>query len=303
MDWETWLTNAAKQPSDHEDAKAQKTEGQIREALRASTALKGKPWHVYVKGSYANNTNVRLDYDVDIAVEWHGYFYYDLVLGAEDKTPGQVGITPSSDEYTRADFKRDVEAALVARFGRTAVKPGDIALRIRENQTTLPADVVPCWEYHRYDGPGWGGSQVVHVGSRVYPKSGGHKNNFPQQQLDNGVRKNNATGRRYKRMVRCFKKLQTHLLDKGLIEEELPSYLSECLVYNVPNEKLRRVSYKADMRSVLAFLFNGLLPAGDSDDWLEGNELKYLFRGQVMVSKPRIRAVLDACWTELGFDA
>jgi hypothetical protein len=301
LDWEKWLQQAARPPSESEEAKAELTERQIRSALDASAALKGKPWRVYIKGSYANNTNVRLDYDVDIAVEWYGFFYYDLVLDAKDKTASDVGIVPNTDTYTRADFKRDVEAALVARFGRSAVQPGDIALRIREQQTRLPADVVPCWEYRRYDGFDHFGRPIEKIGSRVYPKSGGWKNNFPQYQLDNGIIKNNATGRRYKRMVRGFKKLQTHLLERSLIDEELPSYLSECLVYNVPNPQFRRLSYLADMQSVLAYLYNGLLSSGDSDDWLEVHELHYLFRGQVMKSKADVRAVLDAAWTELGF--
>lgn len=72
MDWESWLRKAAARPSDHEDSKREKTEKEVKAALAASDALAGRPYRVYVKGSYANNTNVRLNYDVDVAVEYHG---------------------------------------------------------------------------------------------------------------------------------------------------------------------------------------------------------------------------------------
>jgi hypothetical protein len=41
----------------------------IRQAIDEHGAFKGCGLHVYAKGSNANNTNVRTDSDVDIAVE------------------------------------------------------------------------------------------------------------------------------------------------------------------------------------------------------------------------------------------
>jgi hypothetical protein len=235
MNWEDWLRTAAKRPSDYEDSKRDRTETEIANALKASAALKGRPYRVYAKGSYANNTNVRLNYDVDIAVEYHGKFFYDFMLDAKDCAPSDAGITASTDTYSNDQFRADVQAALVAAFGVTNVDAGKIALRVRNKKTTLPADVVPCWEYRRYDRL-INGVPYYSQGSRVFPSSGGSKDNFPAQQQENGTAKNLRVGRRYKRMVRCFKKLQTYLVAQDLIEEELPSYLSECLVYNVTDD-------------------------------------------------------------------
>lgn len=301
MDWEDWLRAAAKRPSDHEDNKRDTTESQIRAALKACDALKDKPWHVYVKGSYANNTNVRLNYDVDVAVEYDGKFYYDFILDAEDSTADDANITPASDPYTNAEFKADIRAALVAAFGASNVTTGNIAFRVRGGKTTLPADVVPCWDYRRYDHL-VNGKPAYNEGSRVFPTVGAPKDNFPRIQNENGTAKNLRTSKRYKRMVRCFKKLQTYLVAQGLIDEELPSYLSECLVYNVTDDAFGHSTYKADMRAVLAQIFNATLPSGGSWDWLEVHELRYLFRGNAMRTAAQVHEVADAAWNAMGFD-
>jgi hypothetical protein len=300
VDWEDWLRNAAKRPSDNEDSKRESTESQIREALASYAPLDGKKYRVYTKGSYANNTNVRLDYDVDIAVEYYGYFYSDLTFELEGHDKSEVNVVDSDDPYSRAEFKSDVLEALRDAFGKTAVSVGNIAYRVREKKTTLPADVVPCWEYRRYDSIDSFGNPISHVGSRVYPNDGGYINNFPKIQLDRGIAKNIRTGRRYKRMVRALKKLQTKLVADGLLDEELPSYFTECLVFNVPDERFNHSTYLADMREVLASIFNETLASGNYADWKEVHGLKYLFHGDF--KRTKAHHVADVAWDAIGFE-
>ncbi|WP_217921928.1 nucleotidyltransferase domain-containing protein [Miltoncostaea oceani] len=300
MDWEDWLRTAAKRPSDHEDDKRDRTEREISDALAASDALSGRPYRVYAKGSYANNTNVRLNYDVDIAVEYYGYFYSDLVLDLAGHDKSEVGVVTSDDPYSRAEFKADVRAALESAFGASAVEPGRIALRIRERKTTLPADVVPSWEYRRYDGFRQNGDPIVHIGSRVYPSSGGFINNFPAQQLANGRLKTDATARRYKRMVRCLKKLQTKLVSDGVLDSELPSYLIECLVYNVPAGTFGDDSYLEDFRGVVGYIWSETRDDGGWNDWHEVHELRYLFRGAKDWSRQDAHRLADKAWDAVG---
>ena len=301
MDWEAWLKTAAKPPSDNEDDKRQRTEDQIRAALANYNGLAGRPYIVYAKGSYANNTNVRLNYDVDIAVEYRGYFYSDLMFALADKEKAEIGLHPSDDPYTRDEFKRDIRAALVAAYGASAIKDGKIAYRVRAKSTTLPADVVPSWEYRRYDKI-VNGVASYKEGARVYPSTGGYKNNFPKLQLLNGTTKNSCTGYRYKRMVRALKKLQTRLVDEGKLMEALPSYLTECLVYNVPDDSFNHTTYKADMRAVLATIFNATLASGDSDDWHEVHELVYLLRGHQSWTTAEVQTMAGAAWDMMGFE-
>lgn len=296
-DWEDWLRTAAKRPSDHEDDKWQRTLAQVKASFDAHEPLKGRPWRVYAKGSHANNTNVRLNFDVDIAVEYHGFFYYDLSFGLKGKDKSVVSIVDSDDPYSRAQFKKDVHDALIESFGKESIEVGDIAYRIRNGKTTLPADVVPCWEYRRYDS-----EQTVHRGARIYTASGKVVNNFPHHQLENGTSKNLATSRRYKRMARALKKLQTKMLNAGEVTSELPSYLIECLVYNVPNDKFGADSYTSDMRWVLATIFNSTLSVGDWNDWEEVNGLKYLFRGHTKWTREQVHDFASAAWEHMGYE-
>ena len=87
-DWEATLRAWVKSPSDAEDAKRDKTQTEIKQALASSAHLKGVGYKLYAKGSYANNTNVRLDYDVDIAVdiavECTDFYYHDETGAAAD---------------------------------------------------------------------------------------------------------------------------------------------------------------------------------------------------------------------------
>lgn len=299
MNWEAWLRRAAQPPSGTEDGKRDRTEQQIKDALDAYAPLAGK-YTVYAKGSYANRTNVRLNFDVDIAVEYTGYFYSDLSCSLEGHDQSEVGVVTSNDPYTRDDFKRDIKTALVRTYGASAVQPGRIALRIRENKTTLPADVVPSWEYRRYDGFNLQGQPIVHVGSRVYPSDGGFINNFPKIQVIEGTIKNTTTSRRYKRMVRCLKKMQTHLVDTGDLPEELPSYLVECLVYNVPNSRFGNDTYLEDFRSVLSFIWGETQPDGDWNEWVEVHGLHYLFRGGRSWTREQVHQLADKAWDAVG---
>ncbi len=74
-------------------------------------------------------------------------------------------------------------------------------MRVREKKTTLPADVVSCFEYHYIYDVDQLGQSLYYEGTRVYKDSGGYVHNWPTQQRVRGIAKNNATGRRYKRMV------------------------------------------------------------------------------------------------------
>jgi hypothetical protein len=299
VDWEDWLRTAAKRPSDHEGSERDRTEQQIRDALDDYEPLSGK-YRIYVKGSYANNTNVPLNYDVDIAVEYSGYFYYDLCFDLEGHDKSEVGVVASTDDYTRDDFKADIKAALVKAFGASAIETGKIAFRVRENKTTLPADVVPSWEYKRYDGIDAWGNPVVHIGSRVYPSTGSYKNNFPKIQVERGTAKNNDTGRRYKRMVRCLKKMQTRLVENGVLDEELPSYFIECLVFNAPDGRFNTDSYLEDFRNVVGAIWAATKPDGDWDQWKEVHGLHYLFRGDFAGMRAKAHKLVDKAWDEVG---
>jgi len=148
-----------------------------------------------------------------------------------------------------------------------------------------------------------GGNLKYHQGTRIYPDSGNHIHNWPRQQYDNGVAKNNATGRRFKRMVRALKRLENELCTQGLLDDELPSFLMECLVYNVPNDCFNQRTYVADMRAVLATIFNATRNKADCSEWLEVNERKYLFHASQGWTYQQAHALADAAWDYMGFES
>lgn len=301
--WEDTLRSWAEPPSDNEDSKRDRTEAQIKAALRGASELKGFDCKVYVKGSYANNTNVRLDFDVDIAVECRSFYFYNLRGQAATTKKAAIQATfrghvgPGSD-----DFKEAVGSVLTKEFGQAAVIPGKIAYRIRDGKTTLPADVVPCFEYHRIYDIDSKGQLQFHEGTKIFPITGKPVINWPQQQVERGTEKNNVTGRRYKRMVRALKRLQTDLVKQNLLPDDLPSFLVECLVYNVPNQYFGHKTYFADMRDVLATIYNATLQREKCEDWLEVNRLKYLFRSDQPWTFEQANILSLAAWRYIGFN-
>lgn len=88
MSLEDQLVGWIKPSSDTEKDKQDRTERIIRQAIDAHDPFDGCSLKVYAKGSYASNTNVRNDSDVDIAVACTDVLYWD---GAEKgiHTPGK----------------------------------------------------------------------------------------------------------------------------------------------------------------------------------------------------------------------
>jgi hypothetical protein len=300
-DWEQTLSTWGKPASDTEVAKRERTERAIREALAKSPTCRDLPLNVYAKGSYANRTNVRGDSDVDVNVEYHGIYFYDFAFGLEGKSGDDFGWTGTDGkEPTPKALKDLVEEALVGVFGSGAVTRRNKALEVKEGSSSLAADVVPCFTYHRYDRLDQYGKPVASVGTKLFPDSGGAILNWPQQHYDNGVAKNRATGERFKKIVRCLKRLENEMVEKG-VAKEVPSYLVECLVYNAPDDDFRGSTLMSNLRAVLATVFNATLNESKCSEWVEVNELKYLFKGNRKWTWQDAHWFADSAWDYIGF--
>lgn len=294
-DWEAWLATASGPASPTEEQERDRTEKRIREAIHAAVDI---PYsvRVYSKGSYANGTNVRRDADVDVAVEWNETIKVDTWGDTANLTPAQLGYTPVDELLTSVEFGRRVQKALVGAFGSGSVDTSpDKHVGVIAGSNTLDADVVPCFALDRYDAP-----RVAHRGHRIYPKSGGHVDNFPQQNYDKGVAKNNATYRRYKEIVRCVKRLVGELYDDGVISRDYPGYLLECLVYNVPNDRFGNRRRFDDIQGVFRFLWNGLGSLDTYNAWTEPSQLLMLFRGRSDRIPANARNIIEKAWQRIG---
>jgi mRNA deadenylase 3'-5' endonuclease subunit Ccr4 len=125
--------------------------------------------------------------------------------------------------------------------------------------------------------------------------------NWPEQHYQNGVVKNTHTGTRYKRIVRCLKSLSNEMVDAGVSTAEVPSFLVECLGWNVPNDHFQHSSYTADVRAALAYLFNNTRSNDDCGEWGEVSELKYLFRSFQKWTRSQAHQFISDAWDYIGF--
>jgi hypothetical protein len=266
----------------------------IKDAIASHATFKDLSYSVYAKGSYANNTNVRSDSDVDIAVECQQVLYY------EDKDPGQDHSgKPYVGEWTPEYFREQVEVAVRAKFARAVDTSGSTAIQVNSNTSRVDADVVPSFTLREYFANG-----VVREGTRVFKKDGTFTNNYAKRQLTKGTAKNNRTNYRYKKTVRILKRLENAMVSAGKTDE-LPSYLLECLIYQCPDSNFMASTWTATMRACLADIFNYTLKAERSqepDRWLEVNEAKYLFHSSQKWTRSQVHTFAAAAWDYMGFE-
>src|SRR5712691_5358765 len=273
-DWESMFSGWGEAPGITEQTKCDNAERAVRKAISASAKLSSKSIEVFAQGSYANRTNVCRDSDVDICVLHTDAFFPDYSMG-EGLSDSALGF--SDGTYPYAEFRNDVESALISYFGEDSVTRGNKAFDVHANTSRIDADVVACFEHRRFHGTpedNWHDS-----GTQLHPDGGGTIVNWPRQNYDNGVEKNDATGRRFKAVTRILKQLRNEMVEDSYeVADPIPSYLIGCLVWNVPIEGFGHDTLTADVRYALAHLWNETRTDESCSEWGEINELKYLLR-------------------------
>ncbi len=270
----------------------------VRAAIDAHPIFKGVNKQIYTKGSYPNNTNVRFASDVDVVVELRECSYYDYAPGVTP--PASPPGSPYEGIWTPALWRAEVNKALVNAFTSASVDTsGKIATAINEVPGSRPsADVVPSFLYYRYDDAY---RMKKEQGSCVWPSDGGAKVvNWPEQQLVKGRAKNTNTGQRYKNYVRALKNAEDTLAAAGTISD-LPSYLMECLVFNVPNPTLQTGTLDAGFKETLRWLYLRLNGGSAYEDWVEPNYCKWLFKGAQKWTVDDAKTLVLKTWNYLGY--
>ncbi|MGE0406522.1 MAG: hypothetical protein AB7O65_09490 [Candidatus Korobacteraceae bacterium] len=82
----------------------------------------------------------------------------------------------------------------------------------------------------------------------------------------------------------------------------IPSFLIECLVWNVPDEAFGHCTYTADVRWVLAYLFNNTMSTEACEQWGEINDVMYLFHSSQPSTVQQAHAFTSAAWDYLAFE-
>ncbi|MFD0396179.1 hypothetical protein ACFQ3Z_45165 [Streptomyces nogalater] len=178
----------------------------------------------------------------------------------------------------------------------------NLALYVPEVVGSRPSiDVVPCFKWVAYDTTAPGGE---YVGSVVYGRNGKRVINWPELQLANGRTKNTNTKYRYKFVVRVLKNVENDLASEGVIKA-LPSYFSECLIYNVPDDVfLREGSLDAVVRESLREVYRQLTGVWFGyQRMVEPNGIKKVFgEGQKWTEKDA-RELIERAWYYLNYES
>lgn len=293
MTLEEKLSNWTGPSSVTEQDKQDRTERMIREAIKEHAAFDGCDLSIYAKGSYANNTNVKADSDVDIAVQCGEAVYWDeATKGAHPPSGSYTGI------WTPAKLRSELEAALKAKFPGQVDSSGSTAFRIHSSSARVDADVVPCFDYRYYFS-----SSNYREGAKVFKKNGKSLVNYPKQQLVNGRAKNTRTKQYYKKAARIMKRVENAMVAED-IHREVPSFFVECLVYNCPDSVFLEPTWTKTVEGIILHIWQELEgdePAIDSERWLEVSECKYLFHSAQDWNRQDGRDFVKAAWNYLGY--
>ena len=280
--------------SETEEQRAENTIKMMKSAIDVNDELKVLDYEIFKQGSFANNTNVRTESDVDVCVMLKSTFFYDLPKG---KNASEYGITPATLTYQR--FRELVKSALQDKFGTSYVTDGNKSLKIRENTYHVQADVVPAFQFRRYTSV-YDNSYIE--GIRFFAKNGEMVTNYPKKHIENGKAKNNKTNNQYKALVRIMKHIKNDMVDdKRADGDKISSFLVECLVWNVPNSII--TSYDTWMDTIkrsIVYLYNAI-DRDEHKEWGEVSELLYLFRCRKWTDQDVKQWLCDA-WNYLEFD-
>jgi len=289
----------AKGPSVTEQQRCDNAQQMVNEAIKAHPKLKNRDIEVLLQGSYRNRTNVRKESDVDVCVLCKDCFFPDYSLTPNTNNT-VLGFNDSSLTFT--ELKKEVEEALVTKFGRSHVKKGDKAFNVRENSYRVNADVVPTFERRLYY---YDDNRKLRYGSGTVlesNKDGRPIYNWPEQHYLKGVERHKATAGQFKKKARILKNLCNEMQNQGITSAgKVSSFLLESLVFNCPDEVFTTAHYDG-LRNVIYYL----LCATENDtaalNMMEVNNIKPLFCTTQPWNQQDVNQFLKSAWNYGGFN-
>lgn len=284
-------------PSKTEEDRCANAENMVRKAIAADSQLQSLDISVFAQGSYKARTNVRQNSDVDICVRYNGTFF---VRYPEGRSREDFGNEPGTMNF--AEFKTMVFKAMCNYFGADGATWGKKALDVHANSYRVDADVVPTFEYRWYtDRLNNDQTPLYYSGVALLPDGGARIENWPEQTIANGVERNNATGRRYKRSIRILKRIRDKMSDDGILSvDAISSFLIECMVWNADPKVFDKSSYHEMMRALIADLWERSKSDDACSKWREVNNFKWLFHSSQPWSRDEAREFLGKAWNYIG---
>lgn len=255
-------------PGQGEIEKCERALRMVKNAINLDPKLSKMDIKVFAKGSYANRTNIPSDSDIDIGVLNQSIYRVDYPKGITDADTGLC-----SANYLFKDFSTDVANAIKNEFGPTQVSIDSKCIKVRSNSCRLDADIVPHFVFRRYQSK----NQYIEGVSIITPEK--LIINWPDQDYENGIKKNSETNKKYKGLVRILKSIRSEMEAESIQSAtDAKSYLISCLIWNVPNVYFSEESYESILFGSLNYLIHMTSSFENVKEWGEINELKYLFR-------------------------
>lgn len=282
--------------SDTEDSKCKRAIGMIRDALKGfgyedgpggitrshrdiydytltmSNKETSAEIRLLIQGSYANNTNVRLESDVDVAVILESTFMVDYPINVTSDI-----YNFSADNMDVITFKDKVEQALNSHF-LTGVERKNKSIKINGNSSRVDADTVPAMRNKDFRNDIYLIKSSVN-GIYIKADDGTTVVNYPEQHIVNGRKKNNDTNYYFKRMVRVLKKMKYIMQSEGhKSANNISSFALESLLWNIPNNifiDYSRYSQSLMFGLLIAYLVNNF---SSFNLCKEANGIKPLFQ-------------------------
>lgn len=238
----------AKPASETEQTKIDNAINMVKLAIDGESRLSALDIEVFPQGSYANNTNVRLESDVDVCVMSKSVFFYGSSFGLD---VSQCGYTNAALSY--AEYRNLVKEAIVKKFGCDNVTVGNKSFKIKSNSYHVHADVVPSFEYRNHHSV-WD----YYEGIKFICNQGQSIVNYPKMHIKNGIEKNNKTNYSYKKLVRILKRVKNIMSSEKLIDpNKITSFLVESLIWHVPNYIITDSdTWGETIREALVYLYN-----------------------------------------------
>jgi len=295
---EQTLDGWRKPASETEEQKISNAISMIKDAIKAHDNLKDLTIEFIIQGSYGNNTNVKIDSDIDVCVMLTDTVFCAYREGASDK---DYGYTTGTTNYS--DYRSWVISAIVTKFGAENVITGNKSIKIKSNSFHVHADVVPAFQFRNYKYEKNNNPKDYYEGIKFYSSDNTEVINYPKRHISNGILKNDQTLRRYKRTVRLYKRIKNKMIEDGIpVSSNIRSFLIECMLWNIPNQIFTNSKTWNDvLRESIISLYNSTKTEEGCKSWLECSELIYLFHSLRKWNRADTNSFLLQMWQYLEY--
>ena len=262
--WEEKIVAWSQDPSATEQERIDRTIRMVTEAINDDAFLSTLQKEVFLQGSYRNQTNTRLDSDIDVCVVFTQVAYHDQAPML--RNPVSIGTA----QHHPVDLKERLRAALASKFDARSVKAGPKAIFVKPSTVRVDADVVAAVAY-LYHFTNANGDHDAYIGTAI-PVGSGFATNFPHHHYRVGLAKDIETNGAYKKMVRFFKRMNQEFDPK----DQLPSFYIESLIFNCDRDCFFKPTYYAIATAILEQI-RIVVTSTYPPLWLEANGMKRLW--------------------------